>query len=112
MKRTSRIVAFAAVFTLIGIALPAGPAAAADRRGDAGTPQQCVSNVNQSGPMDAQAKNQANYHADYHAKGSQEAPAPDASGVKADEPRDELQLERERRNPPNTDRFGRPTFPR
>jgi len=112
MKRTSRIVAFAAVFTLVGIALPAGPAAAADGRGDGGTPQQGVSNVNQPGPVDAQAKNQANYHADYHAKSAQEAQAPDANDVKPNEPRDELQLERERRNRPNTDRFGRPTVPR
>lgn len=96
MNRNSRIVAFAAVLALAGLALPA---AAADRRGDAGTPQQGMSNTYQSGPVDAQAKNQADYHADYRAKGTQEE-----KDSKIDERNAEGQRERDRRAAPTIDR--------
>jgi hypothetical protein len=96
MNRNSRIVAFAAVFALAGLALPA---AAADRRGDGGTPQQGMSNVYQSGPVEAQAKYQADYHADYRAKGTQ-----DEKDAKTDERTTEGQRERDRRAAPAVDR--------
>jgi hypothetical protein len=95
MKRKTRIVAFAAVFVLTSLALPAG---AADRRGDSGPPQQGMSNVHQSGPVESQAKYQADYHADYRAKGTQED-----SDVKGDE-RDErtnANVQRERDKHPS-----------
>src|ERR1041384_8292640 len=76
MKRKSRIVAFAAVLTLAGLPLAADPLAAADRRGGGGTPQQGMSDAHQSGPIDAQAKGQADYHADYRARGTQDEPDP------------------------------------
>ena len=91
MNRKSRIVAFAAVLTLAGLALPAAPLAA-DRRGGGGAPQQGMSDAHQAGPVDAQAKTQADYHADYRAKGTQDEP--DAKAV--EDARVESQRDRDR----------------
>ena len=105
MNRKSRIVAFAAVLTLAGLPLAADPLAAADRRG-AGAPQQGMSNAHQSGPVDAQAKGQADYHADYRVKGTQDDP--DSKTVdesRADAQRDrDRERERDPRRSPFTDR--------
>jgi hypothetical protein len=104
MNRKSRIVAFTAVFALAGLALPADPTAAADRRSESGgTPQQGMSNSHQAGPTDGQAKYQADYHADYRAKGTQN----DAASKEADS-RDgqrDAQRERDRRSSPVLDRM-------
>jgi len=96
MNRNSRIVAFAAVFALAGLALPAW---AADPRGDSGTPPQGMPSVHQPGPVDAQAKNQVDYHADYRARGTQ-----DEKDAQLDERNAEAQRERERRATPPIDR--------
>ena len=92
MNRKSRIVAFAAVFALAGLALPADPAAAADRRSGGGTPQQGMSNAHQAGPTDGQAKYQADYHADYRAKGTQD----DAASKETDSRDGQRDAQRER----------------
>jgi|SoiMethySBSTD1v2_1073268.scaffolds.fasta_scaffold14204_3 hypothetical protein len=92
MNRKSRIVAFAAVLGLAGIPLAADPLAAADRRGAGGTPQQGMSNSHQAGPVDAQAKGQVDYHADYRAKGTQD----DADAKTPDEARADAQRDRDR----------------
>lgn len=92
MNRNSRIVAFAAVFALAGVALPA---AAADRRGDNGPPQQGMSSVHQSGPVESQAKYQADYHADYRAKGTQEEP----ESKNGDDTRVDAQRDKDRKRP-------------
>jgi hypothetical protein len=96
MNRNSRIVAFAAVLALAALS---SPAAAADRRGDGGTPQQGMSNVYQSGPVESQAKYQADYHADYRAKGTQ-----DEKDSKLDDRNAAPQRERDRRAEPTIDR--------
>jgi hypothetical protein len=90
MNTKSRIVAFAAVFALAGLALPADPAAAADRRSqNGGAPQQGMSSSHQAGPMDGQAKYQADYHADYRSKGTQdEAASKDADARDGQRERD------------------------
>ena len=105
MKRKSRIVAVAALFTLAGVALSSDPTAAADRR-DGSTPQQGVANA-QPGPVDAQAKYQVDYHADYRAKGS---PGESASGDESrrDARRDRgWDRDRDRRSPLVLDPLGR-----
>jgi len=106
MNRKSRIVAFAAVLTLAGLPLAADPLAAADRRGGGGTPQQGMSDAHQSGPIDAQAKGQADYHADYRARGTQDEPDSktlDESRVDAQRDRDR-ERERDPRRSPFMDR--------
>ena len=101
MNRNSRIVAFAAVLTLAGLLLAADPLAAADRRGDRGTPQQGASSSYQSGPVDAQSKNQADYHADYRVKGTQDEP--EAKTI--DESRADSQRDRDRERDPRRSPF-------
>ena len=103
MNRNSRIVAFAALFALAGLASPADRAAAADRRGDGGTPQQGVSSSHQPGPVEGQAKYQVDYHADYRAKGTQDEP--DAKAIEDARVEAQRERDRERRTSPLMDRM-------
>ena len=92
MNRKSRIMAFAAVLGLAAVPLLTDPLAAADRRGAGGTPQQGISSSHQAGPVDAQAKGQADYHADYRARGTQD----DVDTKTPDEARADAQHDRDR----------------
>ena len=92
MNRKSRIVAFAAVLGLAAVPLVTDPLAAADRRGAGGAPQQGISSSHQAGPVDAQAKGQADYHADYRARGTQD----DVDAKTPDEARADAQRDRDR----------------
>jgi hypothetical protein len=107
-RRFVRMTLAALWVAALGTLVPAGPAAAADRRsGQTADSPYSMPGTSGSSSTSGQANYQADYHADYSMKGTS-GPTQDPTRPRQERRDDSRDSQRDSRNiPPGTDRYGR-----